>query len=441
MTEQRSAGSPEHRTDGAGHRESGAGLRPAGLRLRPSVTRVRADGIRHRLDSARKRLGGIWYRLDVVVRDLPFGLLLLIGSFLPALRSNGTVVGGVPDRPHDALAVVVILLESLPLAVRRRWPALSLALVSGGFAADQLLGYHTFAATAMGVALVSTGSHLERHRRSFVAGLTVAYVALSVGLSRLGTGETVAEYTTFYLAMGLAWGAGSWLRTTRQAEAERRERVAVETRNAERTRIARELHDVVTHHVTAMVVQAEAARYLTAAPDRLEQSLSAVADTGRRAITDLRHLLDLLHPDHGTRSGDDAAAEPRTPAVGRVLTLVEQTRRAGQPVEFTEEGAPPESTGSSDLVAYRVVQEALTNALKYAHGSRTSVVVRHGEREITVEVGTEGTGSRAAAVGGSGRGLAGLRERVDVLGGDFSAGAVAGGGFVVRARIPAGVRS
>ncbi|MYV50089.1 histidine kinase [Streptomyces sp. SID2888] len=441
MTEQRSAGSPEHWTDGAGHRESGAGHRPTGLRLRPLVNRARLDGIRHRLDSTRKRLGGVWYRLDVVVRDLPFGLLLLIGSFLPALRSNGTVIGGVPDRPHDAVAVVVILLETLPLAVRRRWPALSLALVSGGFAVDQLLGYHTFAATAMGVVLVSTGSHLERHRRSFVAGLTVAYVALSVGLSHLGTGETATEFTTFYMALGLAWGAGSWLRTTRQAEAERRKRVAVETRNAERTRIARELHDVVTHHVTAMVVQAEAARYLTAAPERLEQSLSAVSDTGRRAITDLRHLLDLLNPDHGTGNGGDAAAEPRTPAVGRVLTLVEQTRRAGQPVEFTEEGAPPESTGSSDLVAYRVVQEALTNALKYAHGSRTSVTVRHGEREITVEVSTDGTGSRAAAVGGSGRGLAGLRERVDVLGGDFSAGAVAGGGFVVRARIPAGGRS
>jgi signal transduction histidine kinase len=405
------------------------------------VNRARPDGIRHRLDGIRKRLGGLWYRLDVVVRDLPFGLLLLIGSFLPALRSNGTVIGGVPDRPHDAAAVVVILLESLPLAARRRWPALSLVLVSGGFAADQLLGYHTFAATALGVVLVSSGSHLERHRPSFVAGLTAAYVALAVGLSHLGTGETGTEFTTFYMALGLAWGAGSWLRTTRQAEAERRQRVAVETRNAERTRIARELHDVVTHHVTAMVVQAEAARYLTAVPERLEQSLSAVSDTGRRAITDLRHLLDLLNPDHGTGNGGDAAAEPRTPAVGRVLTLVEQTRRAGQPVEFTEEGIPPESTGSSDLVAYRVVQEALTNALKYAHGSRTSVTVRHGEREITVEVGTDGTGSRAAAVGGSGRGLAGLRERVDMLGGDFSAGAVAGGGFVVRARIPAGGRS
>ncbi|MFF7150509.1 sensor histidine kinase [Streptomyces griseoaurantiacus] len=441
MGQQRSAGSPEYGRDGAGHRESGAGHRPTGLRLRPLVKRDRLDGIRHRLGRIRKKLGAVWYRLDVVVRDLPFGLALLIGSFLPALRSNGTVIGGVPDRPHDALAVVVILLETLPLAVRRRWPALSLALVSAGFATDQLLGYHTFAASAMGVVLLSTGSHLERFRRSVVVGLTVAYVALAVALSHLGTGETPTEFVTFFMALGLAWGAGGWLRTTRRAEAERRMRVAVETRTAERTRIARELHDVVTHHVTAMVVQAEAARYLTAAPERLEQSLSAVSDTGRRAITDLRHLLDLLNPDHGTGSGGDAPAEPRTPAVGRVLTLVEQTRRAGQPVEFTEEGTPPETTGSPDLVAYRVVQEALTNALKYAHGSRTWVTVRHGEREISVEVSTDGTGSRPAAVGGSGRGLVGLRERVDMLGGEFSAGAASGGGFVVRARIPAGSRS
>ncbi|GDY59762.1 hypothetical protein SVIO_103850 [Streptomyces violaceusniger] len=224
---------------------------------------------------------------------------------------------------------------------------------------------------------------------------------------------------------------GSWLRSTRVAEAERRHRVAEDTRAAERARIARELHDVVTHHVTAMVVQAEAARYLTAAPERLDQALTAVTETGRRATADLRHLLDLINPDHGT--------EATTPTVGRLLTLVEQTRRSGQPVEFTEEGTPAESTGSADLVAYRVVQEALTNALKYAHGSRTSVQVHHGEREITVEVSTDGSDSRApASPGGSGRGLAGLRERVDVLGGDFHAGARTCGGFVVRARIPAG---
>ncbi|MCQ8828752.1 sensor histidine kinase [Streptomyces malaysiensis] len=381
-----------------------------------------------------RRIPEVWHRLDVTVRDLPFGLLLLAGSLVPEFHNHGTQVGGLPARPFDTLAVAAVALQSLPLAVRRRWPVVCLALVSLGFAVDQLRGYHSFAGTAVPIALLSVGAHLERHRRVTALLSSVAYVPLGVALYRLGSGaEAPSEFVMYYLALALPWGIGAWLRSTRVAEAERRRRVAEDTRTAERTRIARELHDVVTHHVTAMVVQAEAARYLTAAPDRLDQALTAVTDTGRRAITDLRHLLDLLNPDYGPES--------RTPAVGRFLTLVEQTRRAGQPVEFTEEGTPAESTGSADLVAYRVVQEALTNALKYAHGGRTSVQVRHGEREITVEVGTDGSGTRAGSPGGSGRGLAGLRERVDVLGGDFHAGHRTGGGFVVRARIPAGSAS
>ncbi|MFJ9346933.1 sensor histidine kinase [Streptomyces sp. NPDC101237] len=384
-----------------------------------------------------RRLSGWWHRLDVTVRDLPLGLLILAGSFLPALHGNGTRVGDLPTRPFDALTALALGLECLPLALRRRWPALCLALVSLGFAVDQVRAYHSVAGVALPLALLSTGAHLGRHRRAAALLFSAAYVPLAVVLHRLGSGgETASEFVTFYLALVLAWGAGAWLRSTRAAEAEHRRRVAEDTRTAERARIARELHDVVTHHVTAMVVQAEAARYLTAAPDRLDQTLTAVTDTGRLAIADLRHLLDLLNPDHGTGTGTDGGV--RAPSAGRLLTLVEQTRRAGQPVEFAEEGMPARSSGSADLVAYRVVQEALTNALKYAHGSRTSVRVRHGAKEITVEVGTDGSGSAAVPVGGSGRGLAGLRERVDVLGGEFSAEHAPGGGFVVRARIPAG---
>ena len=379
-----------------------------------------------------RRFQELWRRLDVAVRDLPLALLLLVPSFVPTFHNYGTQVGGLPDRRFDVLAAVAIALQCLPLAVRRRWPVSCLALVLLGFAADQLRGYHTLAGTGLSLALLSAGAHLEWHRRTIMLAFSTAYVPLAFVLSRLGP-EGWDEFVVFYLACALVWGIGAWLRSTRRTETERRRLVAEETRTAERTRIARELHDVVTHHVTAMVVQAEAARYLTAAPDRLDQALTATTDTGRRALTDLRHLLDLLNPDHHS---DHAGA--RTPPVGRLLTLVEQTRRAGQPVEFTEEGTPAESTGSADLVAYRVVQEALTNALKYAQGSRTLVQVRHSAREITVEVGTNGSGSQAACPGGSGRGLAGLRERIDVLGGDFSAGRQPSGRFVVRARIPAG---
>ncbi|GGM86365.1 two-component sensor histidine kinase [Lentzea pudingi] len=365
-----------------------------------------------------------WRTWDVRVQDAPLALFLVLGSLVPALHDKGTQLGGLPNRPFDWLAIAVIALECGPLVVRRKWPLICLALVSVAFAVDQLRGYHTVAGTALPIALISAGLHLSHHRRGTLIALSAGYIGLAIALDLHGATEGVTGFVTFYLALAAAWAVGAWLRLSRSAEAERRVHVAAATRVAERTLIARELHDVVTHHVTAMVVQAEAARYLTAAPERLDQTLQAITDTGRRSLTDLRHLLDLLNPDHSTESPGD------------LRTLVEQTRLAGQPVEFAEEGEATRDAGSAEAVAYRVVQEALTNALKYAHGNPTSVHVRYGEREITVEVGTEGARS-STPVGGSGRGLAGLRERVDVLGGEFSAGQ-RDGGFVVRARIPAG---
>ncbi|NYD44481.1 signal transduction histidine kinase [Actinomadura luteofluorescens] len=400
--------------------------------MRRSTRRPRRDRYPRRVIDLR-RLPAAWRRQDVTVRDLPFALLLAVMSFLPVLRGHETYVGELPPRPFDAPAILALALLCLPLAVRRRWPAACLALVSLGFAVAQLRGYQMVAGTALPAALVSSGAHLERHRRLALIVLSAAYAALAIALHLLGGAERPDGYVVVYLALAAAWGIGSWLRSGRAAEAERRVRVAEATRAAERTRIARELHDVVAHHVTAMVVQAEAARYLTASPDRLDATLNAVTGTGRRAITDLRHLLDLLNPEHGAPGNG-----VRTPSAGDLGTLVEHTRQAGQPVEFTEEGEPSESAGSAEFVAYRVVQEALTNALRYAHGNRTVTRVRYGEKEITVQVGTDGPERRTASPGGGGRGLAGLRERVDALGGEFSARPQAGGGFVVRARIPTG---
>ncbi|GAA4938860.1 histidine kinase [Streptomyces heliomycini] len=309
--------------------------------------------------------------------------------------------------------------------------AVCLALVGPRVRLDQLRGYHSPAGAALVIALLSAGAYLERTGAPSWPCAPSPYLALTVVFHRLGPGEPVSEFVTFYLAVCLAWGTGAWLRSTRIAEAERRHRVAEDSRAAERARIARELHDVVTHHVTAMVVQAEAARYLTAAPDRLDRTLTA------------RHR---HRPAGHHRSAAPARParprprpEARTPPAGGSSPSWNRAAGPGRPVEFTEEGTPASSTGSADLVAYRVVQEALTNALKHARGGATRVRVRHGERQITVEVGTDGSGAPvASSPGGSGRGLAGLRERVDVLGGDFSAGPEAGGGFVVRARIPTG---
>jgi signal transduction histidine kinase len=393
-----------------------------------------------------RRAGEVWRRLDVTVRDLPLALLLAAAGVVPLLNGYGTQVGELPARPLDAGAVVVVALECLPLALRRRWPAVSLVLVSLGFAAQQLVPYELFAGNALAVALVSAGLHLERGRRTVPVVLSVAYVALAVGLDRLGSTERFEGFVTFYLAVVLLWGLGAWLRSARAAEAAERGRVEAATRATERTRIARELHDVVTHHVTAMVVQTEAARYLAGAPERLDETLGTVADTGRQAVADLRSLLDLLDPGH-----DGVAHAPSFD----LEALVAQARRAGQPVELVVDGDPPEPDGGTGLVVYRVVQESLTNALKHAHGDRTTVRLRHDDRETTVEVGTDGpgpgapgrgpgargtvTGIRAPGAGprGSGRGLAGLRGRVEALDGTLDAGPRDDGGFLVRARIPA----
>lgn len=373
----------------------------------------------------------VWRRSPVVVRDLPLAVLIAVAPWVGALAGQGTRLGDVPQRPIDALALVPVALQALPLAVRRRWPAVSLGLVVLGFALDQLAGYSSVASVALPVALVSAGAHLAHHRRAVVVVASAAYAVLAVALDRAGAGEQTSGFVVFYLLLAAAWGVGVWLRQTRAAEAERRRHVAETTRLTERTRIARDLHDVVTHHVTAMVVQAEAARYLTARPDRLDEALTAVTDTGRRAISDLRQVLDLLDPAAGTHA--------RTPAAGELRELVDRTRAAGQPVEYSEEGEPRATPGNAEAAAYRVVQEGLTNALKYARGRPTTVHVRHLPEVLAVEVVTHGDapGPAGTPSSGGGRGLIGLRERVVALGGELTAGPD-GGLFVVRARIPLG---
>ncbi|TDO33061.1 sensor histidine kinase [Paractinoplanes brasiliensis] len=362
-------------------------------------------------------------RRGVVVRDLPFALLLTAVALVPDWHRHGTRLSDLaPERPYDLLGALVIVVECLPLAVRRKWPVPTLALVSVGFAFDQLLGLHTIGGIALPVALFTAGAYLNTHRRTVMVVSSLAYVAFAVALNQVGP-TPVADFTLFYVVFAATWGIGAWLRQNRRTEAARRQQVEEAARTAERIRIARELHDVVTHHVTAMVVQAESARYLTAAPDRLDTTLTAVTDTGRQAITDLRHLLDVLNPGHG----------------GELRSLIEQSRRAGQPVELVEEGSsPPAASGGAEATVYRVAQEALTNAMKYDHGARTTVAVRYGAKEIDVRISTDGSGSNTASPGGSGRGLSGLADRVGTLGGDFSAGPRADGGFVVTARIPVG---
>jgi signal transduction histidine kinase len=231
-----------------------------------------------------------------------------------------------------------------------------------------------------------------------------------------------------------------------ERERESAARTAVE---AERTRIAAELHDIVSHNVSLMVVQAGAAREVLATmPDEAEAALSAVESAGRTAMTELRHLLGLLAP---AQSGDD---EPYgqdlapQPGLSRLSPLIDRIAFAGLPVEVRISGEPRPLPTGIDVTAYRIIQEALTNALKHGDGAKAEVTVRYAEHYLRVEVlnsgpsvlsgDASGPRSRPASdqARGAGRGLLGLQERVAVYGGDLDARRRLGGGYRVRARIP-----
>ncbi|MFE0632128.1 sensor histidine kinase [Streptomyces sp. NPDC058864] len=259
-----------------------------------------------------------------------------------------------------------------------------------------------------------------------------------------------------------ALGERGWLL---ERERESAARIAVA---AERDRIARELHDIVSHNVSLMVVQAGAAReVLGTMPDEAAAALRSVEDAGRGAMTDLRHMLGLLAPSPGgvddeggegaergpcgTGDGGAGALAPQ-PGLDRLGALVDRVSFAGLPVEVRVSGEPRPLPQGIDVTAYRIVQEALTNALRHGDGGKAEVTVRYAERALRVEVlntgpsvlngtgtGTgagSGAGARPRGREGTGRGLLGLRERVAVYGGDLDARRRLGGGYRVRARIP-----
>ncbi|WP_327178868.1 histidine kinase [Streptomyces sp. NBC_01335] len=412
-----------------------------------------------------------WKEQDAFLKDGALALALALLAFVPTLSGIGAQIGDLPERPANALGFALILAQTLPLAARRRLPASCLAVVAAACALHQALGFATtFASMGLYLALYSAGAHLVRFRRGSAGVASAGYAALTVGLHRLGSPGDVTDYLAFYLVLVVVWLVGSGVRRRRAEEAERRRLAGEVATAAERARIARELHDVVTHHVTAMVVQADAAQFLIAsAPERATTGMASVSDTGRRALTELRYLLGVLEATGesattgsatvGSATAGSATAGRtvggpgrkgssygnRGPALGRVEDLVEQARRSGQPVEFSERGERRPRNVDVELAAYRVVQEALTNAMKYAAGQPTRVLVRHGEAHVEIGVTTDGpvrTAAPAAAPAprepgpGGGRGLAGLRARVHMLDGELEAGPRPEGGFEVRATIP-----
>jgi signal transduction histidine kinase len=343
------------------------------------------------------------------------------------------------------LLLLGIMLTTAPLGFRRRYPVGAFGvIVAAVFATSGHTSTVMFAAVLFAAYSAIVYS---RHRR--LALLSVSTVAVIVTAAFPNTTPPVpARFTALLVLLptaAVAMAMRTWRRRAgdsaerlrlAQAEHETQTRRAVE---AERARIASELHDVVTHNVSVMVVQAGAARsVLDSSPEQAREALLAVEGSGRTAMGELRHLLGLLAPagNHGS-AADEAALVPQ-PGLGQVRALVDRVRAAGLPAELiVTEGARPLPPGV-DLAAYRVVQEALTNVLKHGGGARAVVRLAYGERELVITVTDDGAAAGYVPQGsrGAGRGLIGLRERLGLYGGELDAGPRPGGGWRVRAIIP-----
>jgi signal transduction histidine kinase len=204
----------------------------------------------------------------------------------------------------------------------------------------------------------------------------------------------------------------------------------------ERARIARELHDVVTHNVSVMVIQAGAARkVMQSSPDQAREALLAVEGGGRAAMAELRHVMGLLTMDDGPDSATAAGLTPQ-PGLDRLAALVQRVRDTGIPVELTVAGTPRPLLPGVELAAYRVVQEALTNTVKHATSATATVLVEYHPDRLTIEVTDTGGAAGVPATAGGGHGLIGLRERLAVYGGTLQAGRRLRGGYRVTAEIP-----
>jgi signal transduction histidine kinase len=374
-----------------------------------------------------------WRAYDAVVWDRWFAVIMIGLAAVPALGPMSAQFGDLPRRPAAVFTVVLVLGQTVPLAIRRRWPLVCLAITGVAFALFQALSYPPeFGTVSIYAALYSVGVHQDRWRRGVAVVASAAFVVFSVILHLLGSPDHLTDFVLFYAIFAAFWLLGTFVRQRRAEEAERRRSAEAAATAAERARIARELHDVVTHHVTAMVVQADAAQFRVESPEHVAATLTTIGGTGRRALAELRHLLDVL----------EATGDSHKPLDGTVRDLVEQTRMGGQPVELVEDGEQQALPVGVGLAVYRVVQEGLTNAVKYAAGQPTEVRVRYLADQVEVEVANDapGTplsvGARRSLSGG--RGLDGLTERVGALGGELWAAEQPDGRFRLRAVIPTG---
>lgn len=329
-----------------------------------------------------------------------------------------------------------------PLVLRRTYPRAvfaAVALVSGVQCVLNGIPVPANVAVLMGLYTVAAGCSF----RWGLASVLVGAVGVAMATWRYPDGADDRKYTFVMLTVLVAgvWLLGLHMRTRRaylRSVEERAERLERDRDNevkmamaAERARIARELHDVVAHNVSVIVVQADGASYaIDTDVGRARQALETISSTGRLALAEMRRLLGVL------RENDDAGAFAPQPGVAQLDDLVEQVRSSGLPVTFEVDGTPAAMSEGRQLTVFRIVQEALTNALKHG-GPRVAVSVRlrYAGDALEIRVDDDGRGA-AAPDDGRGHGLAGMRERVAVYGGDVRAAPRPGGGFEVLARIP-----
>jgi signal transduction histidine kinase len=359
------------------------------------------------------------------------------------------VLVGPRDRPRAPItwpAIALTLLQTLPLVLRRRQPLAVLAVTELAEALYLATGPLNGGGLGLAVALYTAASRTERRTSlkfaGLIAGLNALVLLVGIALGRAGSTPTPSLFVVTALVVG-SWSLGENVRTRRAYLAqleERAGRLEVEreenARRAvqeERARIARELHDVVAHHVSAIAVQAGAAAEIAERnPPRAREALQFIQETSRHALAEMRALLSVLHSD------DEVGAErgPQ-PSLAQIERLLAQSRAAGLPVTLRVEGAARPLPEALDVSAYRIVQEALTNSLKHAGSAHAWVLVRYAAEALELEIGDDGRGPPHSPNGASaGRGLIGMRERVALFGGELVAGPAPGRGFRVRARLP-----
>jgi signal transduction histidine kinase len=375
--------------------------------------------------------GGWWERLRRVDPRIWDGLLALgmvtVGVLAFALRDQR------PDEPPAALGFALVVVAGASLAWRRRAPLTVATIVCAAVATASLLGYWPEFVAPLWIAVYSAAAYTERDRlvRVLLPVALLTSVAISLG-ERWDRGLNWVEVLSdLVVTFGVPFLLGRMTFNRRRRIVREREVATREAVAAERAAIARELHDVVAHHMSVMVVQAGAARAVGARdPAATAEALRQIEASGRTGLAEMRRLLEVL------KAEEDGNGRAPQPGLARLGELLDAMRASGLPVEAVVEGTPRPLPPGVDLSAYRIVQEALTNALRHAGGASARVVVRYEPDAVELEIGDHGPGPLEASPASGGQGLIGMRERVQLFGGELVAGPRPGGGFVVLARLP-----